>query len=181
MLKISLILLNLLILINARENDLNTTEKLTNHSSLIEHRVEHGTKATNHTKRHRVGVKNLIKESNKLQTDLLEDHEKRINISLNESILENNNIVTERASIIHVNLTTMKAIENSSLPIRLEGSSVSRLNNTVAFLKDEYESMTPAWLVGLAIIGFVLAIFLIACFVSIGFSMVDVSSMNIII
>ena len=177
MLKISLILLNLLILINARENVLNTTDTLTNHSSLIEHRVEHG----NHTKRHRVSVKNIIKESNKLQMELLEDHDKKINTSLNETILENHNIVTERASINHVNSTLMKAIENSSLPTRLEDSGASRLNNTVAFLKDEYESMTPARLVGLAIIGFVLAIFLVACFVSIGFSMVDVSSRNIII
>jgi hypothetical protein len=43
-------------------------------------------------------------------------------------------------------------------------------------MNDSFLYSQPAWLIGLAIIGAVLSLYLVACFVSIGFSMADVSS-----
>jgi hypothetical protein len=127
----------------------------------------------NHTRKHKIHVKKVSKDTEKSRSTLLNDlHNSTDN---NASIITSKTpiLIKEIPQIIHVNSTETQIVKNATLS-KLD-SNMSFLNSSVSFLKDEYESMTPAWLVGLAIIGFILTIFLIACFVSIGFSMVDVS------
>ena len=188
MFKVGLFIFSIIVFINADEDSFNSTSSSipilvhsipsTNQSSLIENPVTDVKKVGNHTKRHKVHVKNIFKvlEKSLPSSDIVHEHNNSISINNNitgengNSSTDMSKLIKERTLINHV----IKVIENSSSPTQSDSNNKG-VNNTADFLKDEYESMTPAWLVGLAIIGFVLAIFLIACFVSIGFSMVDVS------
>jgi AraC-like DNA-binding protein len=191
MLKLALILFNIIVFLNVGNGEISVSSN----STLIESDSHVQTSNTtnqpstensatitppikehigNHNRKHKIHVKKVSKDIEKSRSTLLNDfHNSTEN---NASVITSKTpiLIKERPHIIHrVNSTETQIVENATLS-KLD-SPMSFLNSSASFLKDEYESMTPAWLVGLAIIGFVLTIFLIACFVSIGFSMVDVS------
>ena len=184
MIKVSFILFNVLILCSAQVGENQTNISKVNEvmpqngkNSTVLH-IEMNTTSRSHMQKIRNHIKNGIKD---LRNSLIGDsHENTTNVtSPHETHMTKHRKTVDRLHRKHSNTTFMRTVENSTSTRDFREREHDLDTNTDRSVeitsRDSYDALTPAWLVGIAIIGFVLAIFLLACFVSIGFSMLDVS------